>query len=185
MIFILCIKNFDLIWNNRSFGKVSGCFYEGQITVIKGDNGVGKTTLLYQIALLKETKGEYIYNDTFIDIYNPSYTHQFRQQNIYMLLQELSLFDDMRLKDYLDLMKGNREYSYDIMFPLNKRISDFSLGEKQYILIYGGFLQDKAIYLFDEPTSALDKNLKLKSFQLLKQLKERGKSLLWLPTTKI
>lgn len=156
-------------------GKLSATFCEGQISLIIGDNGVGKTTFLYCLSLLKVTSGEYVYNNIHIDLSNYSLMTQFRYDNIYILLQEVSLYDDLKLKDYLDLMSGNKNISYDIPFPLHKKLSNFSLGEKQYILIYGGFLQDKAIYLLDEPTSALDKDIKIKIFQLLHRLKQKGK----------
>lgn len=172
---MLYVKDIDIAWNHHNLGKISGCFYEGQISLIVGDNGIGKTTLLYSLALLKKVQGIYVYNDVPIDLTHCSITKEFRYRYIFVLLQELALFDDMYLKDYLDLMSGNTNRTYDITFPLNKKISDFSLGEKQYILIYGGFLQDKAIYLLDEPTSALDKKMKLKVFDLLNQLKRKGK----------
>lgn len=175
---MLYIKNISVVWNDCYLGNISGQFHEGQISVITGDNGVGKTTLLYSIGLLRRTTGYYIYNNISIDLNNQAITHQFRYQKIYILLQELSLYDDMQLKDYLDFMSGNKKISYDIPFPLYKKISDFSLGEKQYIFIYGGFLQDKEIYLFDEPTSALDKHMKMKIYQLFYQLKEKGKILI-------
>lgn len=49
---MLYVKDIDIAWNHHNLGKISGCFYEGQISLIVGDNGIGKTTLLYSLALL-------------------------------------------------------------------------------------------------------------------------------------
>ncbi|UTY40130.1 AAA family ATPase [Allocoprobacillus halotolerans] len=169
---MLCIENMNITWDKKVLGVIDAQFYEGEISVITGTNGIGKTTLLYYLALLKTGTGKYQYHQQVIDLQS-SQTHLFRYQYIYFLLQELSLYDDMILQDYLDMMAGKS--SYDVPFPLNKKIKDFSLGEKQYLLLYGGYLQDKAIYLLDEPTSALDTHMKEKVLELLKQLKAKGK----------
>lgn len=169
---MLCIKNIQLAWNNHSYGNISATFYEGQISIITGNNGIGKTTLLYNLGLLNQIQGEYLYNDLSL---KPKEYSSFRYHNIYYLLQEVSLYDDFILEDYLKFMSGNQNMKYDLDFPLHKKISQFSLGEKQYILMYGGFLANKNIYLLDEPTSALNKNLKLKVFDLLNKLKNKGK----------
>ena len=169
---MLCIENMNIKWDKKLLGVVNAQFYEGEISVITGTNGIGKTTLLYYLALLKTGTGKYQYHQQVIDLQS-SQTHLFRYQYIYFLLQELSLYDDMILQDYLNMMAGKSPY--DVPFPLNKRIKDFSLGEKQYLLLYGGYLQDKAIYLLDEPTSALDLQMKKKVLELLKQLKAKGK----------
>lgn len=165
----------QLSWNERNLGTINACFDEGALSIIVGDNGVGKTTLLYHLALLKITNGEYIYQDTSLDLSHRNMTDQFRYQHIFILLQELSLFDKMTLRDYLDLMKSHPDILYDLPFPLDRKLGDFSLGEKQYLLLYGGFLQDKSIYLLDEPTSALDQDMKYKVYDMINQLKQRGK----------
>lgn len=172
---MLCIENITVEWKHDLLCHASACFYEGQITGIIGDNGCGKTTLIYCLALLKRCEGCYIYDGKEIDLSSYQQRDDFRYHHIFVLLQELSLYDEITLKDYLHMMSHEKMNDNPFDFPMEKKLKQFSLGEKQLLLLYGGYLQDKDIYLLDEPTASLDKNVKKHMMHLFDMMKQQGK----------
>lgn len=123
---MLCIKNIIVEWKHDLLCHASACFHEGQITGIIGDNGCGKTTFLYCLGLLKNCEGQYIYDNDEIDLSSLKQKEHFRYEHIFILLQELSLYDDITLKDYLHMMSHHQEEKIPFDFSMNKKLREFS-----------------------------------------------------------
>lgn len=131
-----------------------------------GPNGAGKSTLInLLVGNLKADHGMITYND--IDI--AKLGRQYREVLGYMPQQQ-QLYDDFtgtRFLWYMAAMKGlsKKQAQASITTLLNvvnlqehahKRLSSYSGGMKQRILIAQALLNDPYILILDEPTAGLD-----------------------------
>lgn len=174
-------KNLEITNNRKRLLKVANLKLEsGSAYCIIGGNGVGKTSFLKTIqGLHSDFKG-------IITIDKNSYT----SDNYYDLVQysvlytnELFLFDgsigaNISLPDYQDRLTVNVDKKMNNL--VNSRIvrgngKNLSLGEQQLLLLDRVLHTDSAIYLFDEPTNCLDQDMKYRFFQIIEQLKQKGK----------
>lgn len=154
--------------------------------VIMGNNGQGKTTLInLLLKLYQPTKGN-IYLDS-IDIRELS--EKSIRENICVVTQENFLFNtsirevltsndnwvtELELDnvceklDILDFIKSLPN-KYETIIEQNN--GNFSIGQRQKILIGRALLSKCKIIILDEPTSALDRSAKIKLKSLLSELK--------------
>lgn len=100
---------------------------------------------------------------------------------------EISFPDDMTGTAYLRLiakMRGTRDFSYAESllkrFEINPgiRIKKMSKGMKQKIGIVSAFMHNPEILLLDEPTSGLDPLMQNVFIELVREEKEKGKTIL-------
>lgn len=174
-----------LYCNNLSFQFESGKLYK-----IKGENGVGKTTLFMIIAgVMKDSGlvGKLYINDieySEIDIY------KLRERNISIVLQETYMYDGS-VKEYILSILSEAEYiraSKDSQFKeafendyfninslMNSSFDSLSGGEKQVVNLFIGLAKDASLYLLDEPTANVFPLLKDKIYQLIQKRVNDGK----------
>ncbi|SDC50208.1 ABC-2 type transport system ATP-binding protein/ATP-binding cassette, subfamily A (ABC1), member 2/ATP binding cassette, subfamily A (ABC1), member 13 [Pelagirhabdus alkalitolerans] len=150
------------------------------LTVLIGPNGVGKTTTLELLSGVRK-----INNDSVESI--------IKKHRILYLDMELLIFEELTTKEYVDLIADiNNLNTQDIKVtlrdfePMNLedfyhvRIGGLSLGQKQKLTLFTGFLTKPDVLLFDEPFNALD----YKSQNHLKNLfNEYKKDITFLITT--
>ncbi|MGV2805060.1 ATP-binding cassette domain-containing protein [Clostridium perfringens] len=189
------LKNAEIITKNLSFkyktnskniiNNLNIKIPKDSFTIIKGESGLGKTTLLNLLSgLYKDYEGEIFVgkeNLKNIDSNNLNKT-------IFLTLQEPILFSDS-IKNNLLLANPNADknlvvslckklniHSYINSLPskYNTQIgvneTNLSIGQKQRICLIRSLLTDSSIYLFDEITSALDSENELIVMNLLKDL---------------
>ena len=154
-------------WDERLvFNKLNFEFNSGELAVITGGNGTGKSSLLNIIqGLSSPTEGDIVLNgmesfstleETNIFDYLSVYSSEFHvfpgsvSKNINFNLfnkenYELNNFDGLNL---------NVALSHQI----DGKATNISQGQKQKILLMRSLSQEKDIYLFDEPTGNLDRN---------------------------
>ena len=58
---------------------------------------------------------------------------------------------------------------------VRKRVGKYSLGMRQRLGIAQAMMDDPPVLLLDEPFNGLDKNAVQKTYELIKQLKDKGK----------
>lgn len=148
-----------LLLNDISYEFLDNNFY-----VIKGDNGVGKTTLLYILALLDDSfKGEIILEGMNINSLKYKEINLLRRKYISLLFSKGNLISYLTVKENRNLFLDNNE-----PLVLNKNIDDtqnsttLSGGEEILVALERELSLNKKIILLDEVTASLD-DLNLKN----------------------
>ncbi|MES2965706.1 MAG: ATP-binding cassette domain-containing protein [Bdellovibrionota bacterium] len=146
---------------------------KGQITVIIGYSGTGKSVLLKHIlGLLKPTSGSIkVFDQEITDMDEGQLTNL--RQNYGMLFQYAALFDDMNALENVmfPLKEHRRSMSKSEMMQIARdRLKDAGLADKHFTKLpaemSGGMRKrvglaralalDPAILVYDEPTTGLD-----------------------------
>lgn len=169
------LKNISITFDKKLIEDASICLPDGQVTVITGESGCGKTSLLYLIGLLSSNSSyQYFFDGSKIDLHAESETSQIRKQRIGYVFQDNSLINtltigenirfaaqvagirmsDMQIKQYLKGMKLNLD--------LKNYPKMLSGGEQQRLAIACAMAKQPDLIIADEPTSALDEaNIRL------------------------
>lgn len=163
-----------------------------EITLLIGESGIGKTTLLEIIAGLKSiNSGTLTYKDQLLPIDDDEEMSRFRSEKIGYIVQDFALIEDYTVMDNLclpffyknrdrkkvvdreEIMQQAAALSIDSL--LDKRVKDISGGQKQRVAILRSLLTDPEIILADEPTSNLDEENFNAVLSLLKSCREKNK----------
>lgn len=178
-------KKYD---NKNIFCNVNFQASTGEIVLLTGESGIGKTTFLEIIAgLRKIDSGKYYYDNQEIISNDDDIMSDFRNKNIGYILQDFALVDDYTVLENIILpvlysrffSKEEailRAKSFAVKFylekELDKKVRFISGGQKQRVAIIRSLILNPEIILADEPTTNLDKNnfrLVLEMFQELKK----------------
>ena len=191
-------KSTDLKIKNlhKSFGKnkvLNGIDFElveGERVVILGPSGSGKSTFLRCINWMEEpTSGEMYFNGTLV---NEKNIRKMRR-NIGMVFQHFNLINNLTVMENLTLApvklkvmtreaaeKRAKELLRHIGLPnkANAYPASLSGGQKQRIAIIRAMMLKPEVLLFDEPTSALDPESIGDVLSLIRELADRGMTIM-------
>ena len=175
--------------NNEVISGISEVVHRGEVVVVVGENGVGKSTLLKLLLRLYDvTDGSIRYNGVPITEYNISSLRSnigivFQDfQHYAMTIRENLCFGDCKLSDqelYNALRKvGLEEKIRELPNGLDSMIScefdengvEFSGGEYQKLALARVLILKQGIIIFDEPSSSLDPNSEKQFFDDIKDL---------------
>lgn len=161
-------------------------FRRGAITAIIGKNGAGKSTFARVLCgLEKKTKGT-------VQFDGKTWPIKKRPSLCYMIMQDVNhqLFTDSVLEEVLLSMpvtipeEQRKERALQVLEQLDllpaadTHPMALSGGQKQRVAIAGGVVSDNPVLLFDEPTSGLDLKHMRQVAELLRLLKEEGRTVL-------
>jgi len=164
---------------------------EGELVVLKGRSGSGKSTVLSLIAALaKPTKGEVIVDKERISKLSDDFASAFRLRNIGFIFQRYNLFAQMNVFENiitplipLKLSKKEVEVRVDevcrrlsIGHKLFESVRHLSGGEQQRVAIARALINHPKIVLADEPTANLDASLSKEFISHLKTLKNKKRT---------
>jgi len=153
-----------------------------------GPNGAGKTTTMRILStLLAPTSGK-AYIDG-IDVAQEPYEIK---KIIGFMPDAFGVYDGMRLREYLDFFgaaykiprKKRRAIIDDVLqltdltSKADDFVSAFSRGMKQRCCLAKTLLHDPKVLLLDEPASGLDPRARIEMRELLKTLRNMGKTIL-------
>ena len=188
----------DLVVRNlrKSFGEnkvlrgINFELHEGERVVVLGPSGSGKSTFLRCINWMEEpTSGEIFLDGVRIDAKNV----RKMRRNIGMVFQHFNLISNMTVMENLILapvklrvmkkdaaMKRARELLRHIGLSEKENAYPASLsgGQKQRIAIIRAMMLSPEVLLFDEPTSALDPEAIGDVLSLIRELADRGMTIM-------
>ena len=177
---MISVKN--LVKNYGSFQAVKGIsfdVYDGEIFGLLGPNGAGKSTTLEIIETLREkTSGEVTVAEFNLDK-EPNEIKKI----IGVQLQTSGFYPGLNLLQLIDLFAGlyNRKVdSMELLEMVNlkdkakSKVKELSGGQKQRFSIATTLINDPRIVFLDEPTTGLDPQARRNLWELVKNIRERG-----------
>jgi branched-chain amino acid transport system ATP-binding protein len=191
-------KTLELKNIRKSFGDVrvlNGVnlhLEKGVVYTLKGGNGSGKTTLINIISgFLKPDEGSLELNGRKISYFLP---FRVNRMGIGRTFQDLRLATQMTVRENILLALEKRKFSYPSkeqqeraneileMVSLSEKRNEFageiSYGQQKLLTIGCCIANNAELLLIDEPVAGIDKDNRQKIIQIIKQLKQRGKTIL-------
>ena len=165
--------------------------YEGEILSILGENGSGKTTLMNMIAGIYFPDEGHIYvrgqeavirspRDAF-DLGIGMIHQHFKLVDVFSAAENIVLgLDEKGRYDIRKVAKRVREISERYGFDIdpNKKIHEMSVSEKQTVEIVKVLYRGADILILDEPTAVLTPQETKKLFDVLRRMRDDGKSII-------
>ena len=185
--------------------KVNLKLYHGEILSLLGENGSGKTSLMNVLAgIYYPDEGEIYYNGEQVLIKSPADAYKY---HIGMVHQHFKLVDvftavenvviGLTYKDYVQFADEDEESSYrgfnlkasaermkkiceQFGFEMDpwKKVYAMSVSEKQTLEIIKALFRGVDILILDEPTAVLTPQEAEKLFNVLRNMKSKGKSII-------
>ena len=159
----------------------------GEIFGFIGPNGAGKTTTIKILAtLLEPTSGT-----AFVDGINVMENPDAVRARIGYMPDTFGVYDEFKVWEYLDFFaaaykvpKGDRPGLIDLVLDLtnlsNKKdayVEGLSRGMKQRLCLARTMVHNPKVLLLDEPASGLDPRARIEIRDLLKELRNLGKTI--------
>lgn len=162
-------------------------------TVLKGPSGSGKTTLLSILGCMaRPTSGRITLQDREItslperfltDTRRKTFGFMFQQ---FHLIKGVSALENVMIPAYPDgekhaVLRKRAMGLLDLLGLSHKaaaKVEWLSGGEAQRIAIARALINDPVVIIADEPTAHLDTHLSREFMEIMRQLKEQGKTLL-------
>ena len=163
---------------------------EGEIVVLVGANGAGKSTTLKTVSsLLKPQRGTITFDDSRLDL-EPS--HKIIEYGVVHVPEGRRLFPEMTVEENLIIgsltqkAKAKRgqtmKWVYDLFPRLKERrkqpAGTLSGGEQQMLAIGRGLMALPRLLMFDEPSLGLAPILVSEIFRIVKTINEQGVTVL-------
>lgn len=153
----------------------------GEIFAMLGPNGSGKTTTLeILLGLRRHEAGKIEYFDAKGQVGRMPRVGAVFQGRVYyesLTVKEL-------IKYYGELYRAPHDVSryldmVNLKDKLDTQYGNLSGGQQQQIAIILALVNDPEVLFFDEPSSALDPQVRLKIWELIRNLKSEGKTIIF------
>ena len=187
---IINIKDLEKNFGNKKVLKgISLQIYPGQIIGYIGPNGAGKsTTVKIMLGLVEDYSGDVEIFGESISNGNVKY-----KRKIGYVPETAEIYDTLSGREYLTFigeLYGMKQEEADEraaklmeLYGLKKvydsRISSYSKGMKQKLLIISSLLNNPDILFLDEPLSGIDANSVMIFKEILEELKSIGKTVFY------
>ena len=186
---MLTIKN--LVKNYGKFTAVNNLSLhvnKGSIYGFVGPNGAGKTTTMKIIAgLLSATSGSVVIDGNEV-IKNP----RLLREKIGYMPDFFGVYDNLKVTEYMDFYAGTYYIPYrerkdiidnlleivDLSDKKDSYVDSLSRGMKQRLCLARSLIHDPELLILDEPASGLDPRARVEMKEILKQLREMGKTII-------
>ena len=183
------IKNLQKKFGSLTvFDGLSETICKGDVVVIIGPSGGGKSTFIRCLNLLEQPTAGKIYFEGE-DITAKGFDVNKHRQKVGMVFQQFNLFNNLTVLENITISltkvkKQSEEESKEKALKLLKRVglenkanaypSQLSGGQKQRIAIVRALAMEPDVLLFDEPTSALDPEMVGEVLQVISDLARDG-----------
>ena len=191
MASLLAVKDlaFHYMHGVDVFRGVSFAVERGQMFTLLGPNGAGKSTLLNCLAGLAAPSEGYVkLNGEDVGRYSArtlakhigyvrqhisvTYGYTVREYLVMGAAPRIGMFSTPKQEDYERVEEAIADL--DLQKLADRAVSNLSGGERQRVAIARAIVQNPEIILFDEPTSALDYGNQIRVMRTMKELTDRG-----------
>lgn len=181
----LC-KNFGEV---KALQDINFSVLQGQWLAIMGPSGSGKSTLLNILSLMDEqSSGEYFLDGTNVQSLDESAKIKIRREKIGLIFQQfhlipyLTALENVMLAQFYHSSVDEEDAravleKVGLAHRLKHLPSELSGGEQQRLCIARALINNPELLLADEPTGNLDEANEKIVLDLLKQLKNEGKTI--------
>ena len=165
--------------------------YRGEILAVLGENGCGKTTLMNMIAgIYYPDEGTLLMDGKEVIIRSPKDAFEHRIGMVHQHFKLIDLFTaaenivlGVKEEGRYNLREVNAEVAriterYGFHLDPAKKVYDMSVSEKQTVEIIKVLYRGADILILDEPTAVLTPQEITRLFEVLRRMKEDGKSII-------
>lgn len=171
---------------------VTFSLHRGEVHALLGENGAGKSTLTKMLAgVVAPTAGEIRLDGERVEFASPG---EALARGIAMVYQETSLVPSMSVAQNLYLMDRRRlhrlrgtyiaaqQFLQSLGFHVDPTalVSSLGAGQKQMVEIARAVHHEARVIIFDEPTATLTPEEKQQFFGLVRRLRKRGVSMVFI-----
>ena len=187
---VLSIKNLTMSYGGKNvLNNINLEVKKGEIIGYIGPNGAGKsTTVKIMLGLIDDYRGDVVIFGYDISSGDPSY-----KKKIGYVPENAEAYDNLTAMEYLiftgELYGMERDVAelkaerlleqFELQEARHSRLSSFSKGMKQKVLITASLLHDPDLLFWDEPLSGLDANSMMVIQEILAQLAAQGKTIFY------
>lgn len=180
----------------RVLDRINFELLHGEIHALLGENGAGKSTLMKILrGIYQPEDGEILINGKPVTINSPNDS---RLNGISMVFQEFSLIPSLTVAQNIFLTRESRSkiglindrvdekrasillHEMGVDLDPSLPVEQLSTGYRQLTEIVAALSQDAQILILDEPTASLTHTETMTLFGLLRKLKERGISIIYI-----
>lgn len=173
-------KQYDKI---NAVDDISIDIHKGRICGFLGPNGAGKTTTLRMLMnIIIPDRGEILFNGSKVRPPSNQVGYLPEERGLY---QKISIFEtlqyfahlrnvsdaDSKIKTYLD--------RFDLGSRLHSKVNELSKGNQQKLQFINTILHDPEYVVLDEPFSGLDPVNQLILKEILEEMKQQGKTIIF------
>ena len=170
--------------------------YDGKIMALLGENGAGKSTLMKILTgVYEKTSGEILLGGKEVNLAD---TKESQDAGIAIIHQELNLIrhlsigeniflgrepiTKMRNINWKQLYEESRKWLDKLGLKEDPRelVGNISVGKQQLVEIAKALSLDAKVIIMDEPTGALTVSETEKLFEVIRELKEQGHSIVYI-----
>ena len=180
----------------RALKGVELTVYKGEVHSLMGENGAGKSTLIKVLTgIYQRNKGKILFDGKEIDCKTPMEANDIGISTIYQELN-LVLFQTVyenlflgreprtkfgaidRKKMIIESERILKELGIEV--DVTKPLSNYSTAIQQMVAIARAVSLDSKLVIMDEPTSSLDKKEVAVLFKIIRKLKSKGISVIFI-----
>ncbi len=179
----------------RALHTVDLTLHEGEVLAVVGENGAGKSTLMKILAGVQAPdEGEIVLDGREVQIDSVS---EALELGIALIHQELNLADNLDiganvflgreplrggLIDNKAIYRQSSQYLEMVGLKMNPRclVSELTIGQQQLVEIAKALSVDARILIMDEPTSSLSMHEAEYLFEVIRSLRARGVSIIYI-----
>jgi len=196
---MITIKKVTKVFNQgqpNEYTAVDGvnlCVEMGKVTALKGPSGSGKTTLLTVLGCMsRPTSGRIFLQDREITSLPERFLTEIRRRTFGFIFQQLNLIKGVTALENVmvpvyptgEKFSSLRTRALELLDAFNlshraaAKVEWLSGGEAQRVAIARALINNPEIIIADEPTAHLDTRLSLEFMEIMRDLKEKGKTIL-------
>lgn len=169
---------------------------DGEVLALMGENGAGKSTLMKILTgVYKKDAGTITIDGKEVNFKNPQ---EAEKAGIVFIYQELNVLYDLTVEENLFMgkeitkffgicdKKAMRAKAQEVMekmgvnIPVDAVMSGLSVGQQQMVEICKALMVDAKVLIMDEPTAALTERETESLFKVMKSLREKDVSIVYI-----